>query len=57
MEVSGQLHPLADLPLRTKPPVPHWVGGWVDLRVGLDAVMKMKAFYPYRQSNLRSSNP
>jgi hypothetical protein len=45
MEVSGQLHVPAALP-----PVPHWIGGWVGPRVGLDAVEKRKIL-PYRESN------
>jgi hypothetical protein len=41
MEVSGQLHTLATLPLR-KDLVTHWIGGWVGLRAGLNVVTKRK---------------
>jgi hypothetical protein len=36
MEVSGQLHPQAALPDT------HWIGGWLEPRVCLDAVAKKK---------------
>jgi len=39
--VSGQLHALAALPLGLKHPGTHFSGGWVGLRAGLDAVMKI----------------
>jgi hypothetical protein len=42
MEVSGQLHALAALPLRERAPGTHWIGGWVDPRAVLDAVVKRK---------------
>jgi hypothetical protein len=41
LEVSGQLHAVAALP-RVKAPGIHWIGGWVDIRVGLDDVEKRK---------------
>jgi len=37
MEVSGQLHALATLPLVTQ-----WIGGWVGPRAGLDMVVKRR---------------
>jgi hypothetical protein len=40
MEVSGQLHGPAALPLEKEPPRTHWIGGWVGLRAGLDTVVK-----------------
>jgi hypothetical protein len=33
-----------------KTPDTHWIGGWVDPRVGLDDLEKRK-FWPYRESN------
>jgi hypothetical protein len=29
----------------------HWIGGWVDLRAGLDDLEKTKFLRPYRDSN------
>jgi hypothetical protein len=51
MEVSGQLHALAALPPRERAPDTHWVGGWVDPRTVLDAVVKRKIPSPRRESN------
>jgi hypothetical protein len=51
MEVSGQLHASAALPTGKSPPSTHWIGGWVDPRVGLDAVEKRKILH------CRESNP
>jgi len=45
--VSGQLHAPAALPPGKEPPVTHWIGGWVDLRAVLDAVVKRKIPSPY----------
>jgi hypothetical protein len=42
MEVSGQLHAPAALPPGKEPPGAHWIGGWVDLRAGLDDLEKRK---------------
>jgi hypothetical protein len=39
--VSGQLHAPAALP-RESAPGTHWIGGWVDLRTGLNDVEKRK---------------
>jgi hypothetical protein len=41
MEVSGQFHALATLPLG-KGASTHWTGGWVGLQVGLDGAQKRK---------------
>jgi hypothetical protein len=41
MEVSGQLHVSAALSL--------WIGGWVGVRVGLNAVTKRKNLNPWRE--------
>jgi site-specific recombinase XerC len=38
--VSGQLHILAAVPLGQKGT--QWIGGWVELRAGLDDVEKIK---------------
>jgi hypothetical protein len=38
--VSGQLYTPAALPPWKEPQVTHWIGGWVDLRAGLDNVQK-----------------
>jgi hypothetical protein len=32
----------------------HWIGGWVDPRVGLDAVVKRKIPSSHRESNPRT---
>jgi len=41
MEVSGQLHaPEANPPVRAAGS--HWIGGWVGLRSGLDAVTRRR---------------
>jgi hypothetical protein len=45
MKVSGQLH----APDRV--PCTYWIGNWVDLRSGLDAVVKRKIPFLYRESN------
>jgi hypothetical protein len=39
MEVSGQLHGPSDLPPWERARGAHWIGGWVDPRAGLDAVL------------------
>jgi hypothetical protein len=39
------LHP------RERTPDTHWIGGWVGLRAGLDAVVKKKILSPCRESN------
>jgi hypothetical protein len=40
MEVSGQLHTPAALPLEKS----QWIGGWLSLKVSLDALEKRKIF-------------
>jgi hypothetical protein len=50
MEVSGQFHTAAALPLG-KSPFTHSVGGWVDPRGGLDDVEYRKISYLCRESN------
>jgi hypothetical protein len=50
MEVSGQLHN----PPKERAPATHWIGGWVDLRAVLDAVVKRKIRSPRRESNPRT---
>jgi hypothetical protein len=43
VEVSGQLHALATLPLEKEPQVLiHWIGSWVDPKAGLNAVEQRK---------------
>jgi hypothetical protein len=42
MEVSGQFHALAALPLGDITLGVHYIGGWVGPRVGLDVVEKRK---------------
>jgi hypothetical protein len=54
MEVSGQLHAPAALPPGKEPPGSHWIGGWVDPRAVLDAVVKRKIPSPGRESNPRT---
>jgi hypothetical protein len=47
MEMSSQLHaPTALIP--GKDPGTHWIGGWMELRAGLDAVEKRKNPNPRR---------
>jgi hypothetical protein len=53
MEVSGQLHAPASLP-QERAPGTHWIGGWVDPRAVLDAVVKSKIPSPHRESNPRT---
>lgn len=45
MEVNGQFHALGKLP-KERVPCTHCIGGWVDLRVGLDALDKRKSSCP-----------
>jgi hypothetical protein len=40
MEVSGQLHTVGTVYPGKKPPVTHWIGGWVGPRASLDIVEK-----------------
>jgi hypothetical protein len=40
--MSGQLHAPADFTPSGRAPGTHWIGGWVDPRVGLDEVEKRK---------------
>jgi hypothetical protein len=42
MEGSGQHHVPVDLPPEKSPHGTHWKGGWVILRIDLDAVEKRK---------------
>jgi hypothetical protein len=42
LEVSGQLHAPAALSRGERAPGTHWIGGWVDLRAGLDDLEKKK---------------
>jgi hypothetical protein len=52
MEVSGQLHAPQTLPQEGDPSDTHWIGGWLGLRAGLDAVkMRKKNPSSYRESN------
>jgi hypothetical protein len=45
MGVSGQHHTLATLYPWERNPSTHWIGGWVDLRAGLDAEARGKICY------------
>jgi hypothetical protein len=51
MEVSGQLHATVALPPGKRVPDTHWIGGLVDPRAGLDAVLKRKIPSPCWDSN------
>jgi hypothetical protein len=52
MEVSGQFHALATLPLpREIGPGTPWIGGWVGPRAGLDVVVKRKIPSPCQDLN------
>jgi hypothetical protein len=42
MEVSGRIHSPAALNPGKRAPGTHYIGGWVDHRVDLDAVAKRK---------------
>jgi hypothetical protein len=55
MEVSGQLHAPVVLPPGKEPPGTHRIGGWMDPRAGLDAVVKRKIMRPGRESKLRTA--
>jgi hypothetical protein len=47
MKMSGQLHVAVAFPPREKVPGTHWIGGWVGLTAGLDAVEERKiSFLP-----------
>jgi hypothetical protein len=39
---------------KERAPGTHWIGGWVDLRAVLDAVVKRKIPSPHRKSNPRT---
>jgi hypothetical protein len=41
MEVSGQLH-IPVTKTKERAPGTHWIGGWVDPRTVLDALVKRK---------------
>jgi hypothetical protein len=41
---------------RERAPVSYWIGGWMGLRTGLDAVVRRRISSPYRDSNPRSSS-
>jgi len=51
MEVSGQLHALAALPLGKEQLVSHWIGGWMGPRASLDMVAKRKNPFPAPAGN------
>jgi len=38
------------LTLGERGPDTYWIGGWVEHRAGLDAVVRRKIFSPYRES-------
>jgi hypothetical protein len=42
---------------RGRVPDTHWIGGWVDRRAGLDAMVKRKIPSLFRDSNHRLSSP
>jgi hypothetical protein len=50
LEVSGQLHAPAVLPLGEGAPSTHWMGDWEGPRASLDD-MENTNFSPYRDSN------
>jgi hypothetical protein len=54
MEVSDQLQAPAVLPPKERAPGTHWIGGWVDHRAVLDAVVKRKISIPRQESNPRT---
>jgi hypothetical protein len=54
MEMGDRRRPSAALP-RERAPGTQWIGGWVGLRAGLDALEKRKMSYPCQESNLNSS--
>jgi hypothetical protein len=53
MEMSGKIHAT----LREISSGTNWIGGWVDLRAGLDAVVKRKIPYPFPGMDSRSYRP
>jgi hypothetical protein len=54
MEVSGQLHAPAALHPGKESPSIRWIGGWVDPRAFLDAVMKRKIPSSRQETNPRT---
>jgi hypothetical protein len=50
MEVSGQLHAPGSFTPGKRTFGTHWIGGWVDLRVGLDAVPRRIYSSPCQES-------
>jgi hypothetical protein len=52
MEVSSQIYVPVALSTGKRVPSVHWVGGWVGLRVGLDAVKKRKNSFHFLAGNL-----
>lgn len=50
MEVTGQLHALAAVPLE-KSSDTHWIGGWMGTVASLDVMEKRKISYPCQDSN------
>jgi hypothetical protein len=52
MEVNGQIHASATLPIGQRASGPHWIEGWVGPRVGLDAVVETRNSFPCQKSNL-----
>jgi hypothetical protein len=55
MGMNDQLHAPAALPLRERDPGTNWVGGWVDPKAVLDAVVKRKIPSLRRESSPRTS--
>jgi hypothetical protein len=51
MGVSGQRHAPDAIYLQEKTPGTHWIGGWVDLRAGLDREVKGKILRPCQGLN------
>jgi hypothetical protein len=54
MEVSGQLHDPAAFTSRERAFGTHWIGGWMDPRTVLDAVVERKIPSSRRESNPRT---
>jgi hypothetical protein len=56
---AGEWWSFMPLPLylRKRAPSTYWIGGWVDPRAGLDALVKRKIPSPCRDSNSRPCSP
>jgi hypothetical protein len=57
MELRGQVHASAALPLRERDPGAHWMGSWVARRASLDRMANTKILVIATCRELDSSRP